>query len=132
MRLMPVVLGIVPILFVGGCMYLAHMDELLFLKGLGDNAREIQQYIDAQHDSFIKLRDDVKNNRLVMGLSKEEVIAAYGDPVYCKAVTENSTVAESCLYRLPTHYFATDMIYLRFDKGQKLCGEEFLPADGKK
>ena len=100
----------------------------MLLKGLGDNQHEIEDYVKKQKDSFFKLREDIKNNRLKKGISKREILSTYGEPVFCKDIANEVDVKEICLYRHPLQYFSTDMVYLKFDKKQNLCCWEFIPA----
>lgn len=103
----------------------------MLLKRLGDNQHEIEDYVKKQKDSFFKLRDDIKNNRLKKGISKREILSMYGEPVFCKDIANEADVKQICLYRHPLKYFSTDMVYLKFNKKQNLYSWEFIPASQK-
>jgi len=94
--------------------------QLSILKGLGDSQKEIERYVAAQERGFYKLSDDIKNNRIKIGLSKKEILSLYGDPVLSKKIEDNPLLKEEFLYRLPTEYFTTNRIYLYFDIEDKL------------
>ena len=114
-----------------GCSFTTHYDQLTLLKRLEDSQHEIEDYVKKQKDSFFKLEDDIKNNRLKKGVSKIEILSIYGEPVFCRDIANEVGVKEMCLYRQPLQYFSTDMIYLKFDKEQNLCSWEFIPASQK-
>ncbi len=105
-----------------------HYEQLMLLKRLGDSKYELEDYIREQRNSFSKLRDDIKNNRLKKGVSKREILSIYGEPVFRKDIANAADVKKIWLYRRPLQYFSTDMIYLKFDKKQNLCSWEFIPA----
>jgi len=116
------------IFFLEGCSFTTHYEQLMLLERLGDSQHEIEDYIEEQRDSFFKLRDDIKNNRLKIGIPKRKILSIYGEPIFCKDIANETDVKETCLYRHPLQYFSTDMIYLKFDKEQNLCCWEFIPA----
>ena len=103
--------------WLAGCATASHYQELLALKRLSDNQKEIEAYVRAQELLFNKLKEDIQGNLLAQGVSKEEILARYGDPIFCKPLPEKG---ESCFYRHPTRYFNTDSIYLFFDQDEKL------------
>jgi len=112
----------------GGCSFTTHYEQLMLLKRLGDSQYEIENYVKKQKDSFFKLKDDIKNNRLKKGISKREILYIYGEPVFCKEIADEIGVKERCLYRCPLQYFSSDIVYLKFDKEQNLCSWEFIPT----
>lgn len=111
--------------FFGGCAYITHYEEAQALKSFSDNQGKIEKYIQWQEESFYRLRDDLVNGRLKPGITKGHAISVYAEPVFCIDVRKNA--GERCLYRHPTRYFSTDLIYLRFDQGL-LSSWEFYPA----
>lgn len=114
-----------------GCSFVRHYEQLMLLERLGDNQHEIEDYVKEQKDTFFKLRDDIKNNRLKIGIPKRKILSIYGEPVFCKDIANESDVKQICLYRHPLQYFSTDMVYLKFDKEQNLCCWEFIPTSQK-
>jgi len=123
---------VVTILFLlEGCVYFTHHEQIMLLERLAANQREIQNYINRQEELFNKLKEDVKNNRLKEGISKNEVLSIYGESIFCKRVKNKVDIQEVCLYRLPTKYFNTDMIYLYFNKDHNLYSWKFIPASSK-
>lgn len=114
-----------------GCSFTRPYEQLMLLERIGDNQHEIEDYVKNQKELFFKLKDDIKNNRLKIGVSKRKILSTYGEPVFCKDITNEVDVKETCLYRHPLKYFSTDMIYLKFDKEQNLRSWEFIPASQK-
>jgi hypothetical protein len=113
-----------------GCAKLAHLDELLTLKSVSDNQRQIQIYLDKQEKGFNKLKEDIKNNRLKQGQFKRSIINKYSEPVLTeKPAPEDVGVKEILLYRHPTNYFKSERIYLYFDESSRLLSWELKPAE---
>lgn len=114
-----------------GCATLQHMDELLTLKSVADDQKQIEIYLAKQERGFNRLNDDIKNNRLSKGQLKRSVIAKYSEPVLIKkAEPEAGGIKEILLYRHPASYFKSDRIYLYFDDGNRLVSWELKPAEG--
>ena len=114
-----------------GCTYITHYNELMLLKRFGDNQSEIEKCLGTQEKLFYKLRDDLLNNRLAKGLQNKRILSMYGEPVFCRSLESKDEIKQTCLYRHPTHYFSSDMIYLNFDINQCLDSWELIvKADG--
>ncbi|MDD5691339.1 MAG: hypothetical protein PHC37_06590 [Candidatus Omnitrophica bacterium] len=111
-----------------GCTYIAHYKQFVLLKRLGDNQREIEEYLDTQKRLFYKLKDDVLNNRLTKGLPGKKILSVYGRPVFCRSSEGGCKIKETCFYRHPTHYFYSDMIYLNFDINRCLISWGLIKA----
>jgi len=118
------------IILLCGCAKLAHLDELLTLKSVSDDQRQIEIYLAKQEHGFNKLKEDIKNNRLRQGELKRSIIAKYSEPVLTKeAEPENVGIKEILLYRHPTSYFKSERIYLYFDINNRLVSWESKPAE---
>ncbi|MDD2702817.1 MAG: hypothetical protein PHC33_02255 [Candidatus Omnitrophica bacterium] len=112
----------------GGCSFIGRYHDIMFLKQMADNQKEIDNYVRKQEHGFDVLRGDIENNRLRRGMAKAEVISLYGDPVYCADSGDAPDCRQSCLYRYPTRFFSSAQAYLYFDREQSLCRWEFDPA----
>lgn len=110
---------IMVIFLLSGCAAVTHYDQLMVLKGIGEEEKEIEQYTKKQEALFLKLKNAVKAGGLTKGMSKREILSTYGEPIFCDS-TEKEGITEYCLYRHPTEFFTTDKIYLYFDQQQKL------------
>lgn len=118
------------VLMLCGCAKLAHLDELLTLKNVSDNQRQIQIYLEKQEKGFTRLKDDIKNDRLTLGQFKRSIIDKYSEPVLIeKPEPESVGIKEILLYRHPTNYFKSDRIYLYFDENCRLASWELKPGD---
>jgi len=103
-----------------GCALLTHKQQILALKSLGDEQKELEKYVKQQEGLFFKLKSDIQNQRLFKGTSKEKILSLYGEPIYCKSSGDSGIMQETCLYRHPTRFFSGDRIYLEFDQNQNL------------
>lgn len=112
-----------------GCATMSHMDELLTLKSVSDNQRDIDIYLKKQEKGFKKLLEDIKNNQLTKGKSKRSIIQDYSDPILVKKINGEEDVKEILLYRKPTDYFNSDRVYLYIDNKGKLVHWELKPVD---
>ncbi|MDD5729999.1 MAG: hypothetical protein PHN57_02605 [Candidatus Omnitrophica bacterium] len=94
------------------------------------NEAEIKDYVDKHEEYFAKLKKDVKNNGLEKGVSKNDILIRYGEPILWGSPEcgKNINVSECCLYRMPTRFFHTDKVYLYFDDKDNLSSWEFKPA----
>jgi hypothetical protein len=112
---------------ISGCVLIRYSEQLKTLREVGKAQSEIYRYIEEQEASFYKLKETVKNNQLQLGISKEEIVASYGEPVISREVSNNPPIKEVLLYRHPTHYFSSDRIYLYFDNSDRLTYWEYKP-----
>jgi len=117
------------IMLLCGCAKITHLNELLTLKGLADNQKQIETYLQKQERGFTKLNDDIKNDRLTKGELKRYIIAKYSEPVLTKEVDDGGGIKEILLYRHPTKYFKSDRIYLYFDAGHRLVSWQLKPVE---
>lgn len=103
-----------------GCAWLRNGPELLTLQKVSKSGEEITRHLTEQEKLFYALRDDLIHDRLEPGLSKENIITAYGEPVLSKGPQPNQPSTEILLYRHPTKFFSSDRIYLHFDESNIL------------
>lgn len=108
---------------------MAHMDELLTLKSVSDNQRDIDIYLKKQEKGFTKLLADIRSNKLRKGESKNYLISTYFEPVLTKKAGDLKDIREVLLYRHPTEYFKSDRIYLYINNKGRLAYWELKPAE---
>lgn len=94
---------------------------IMTLQRLSISQQEFDEEVETQKKSFFLLRDDFKNNRLKNGMSKQEILAKYGEPVFSRVVNDATERKEVLVYRHPTEYFSSDLIYLYLNQKQQLC-----------
>ena len=119
------------IILVSGCATMEHLDELLTLKNVSDNQKDMDIYLKKQIKGFKKLLDDIKNDRLRKGESKNYIISTYYDPILTKQVGELKDIREVLLYRHPTEYFNSDRVYLYINNKGRLAYWEVKPAESQ-
>ncbi|MFA5099415.1 MAG: hypothetical protein WC547_00835 [Candidatus Omnitrophota bacterium] len=111
-----------------GCISTRQTKQMIQLKRFGDNRAEMDRFIQIQEDGFSRLQEDFKGKRLAAGTPKRLIISRYADPVYCKSL-EGGFAGEICLYRRPTEFFSSDVIFLYFDKNGDLESWESLTGE---
>jgi hypothetical protein len=120
----------ISILFLGlivlsGCAKATHLDQLLTLKGLADEQREMNRYIEEQDQRFKLMLDEVQAGTIGQYLNKKRVLRAFGDPIFVKNVERDGRELESWMYRYSTQFFDSEKIYLYFDPEDNLAGSEY-------
>ncbi|KPK97118.1 MAG: hypothetical protein AMJ95_10750 [Omnitrophica WOR_2 bacterium SM23_72] len=110
-----------------GCALLTHRQQIMALKNLGDEQKKFEKYVNRQEKFFDKLKRDIQKQRLVKGIPKTKILSLYGEPIYCKVSKDLDIPQETCLYRHPTRFFSSDLIYLEFDQDQNLSSWEVEP-----
>lgn len=116
------------IFILGGCCLIPEYQPLMNLKNLADNRSRTERYIEKEEGLYHKLEQDIKKNRLKEGASRKELLRRYGPPVFSRPVDNKTRVKEILIYRHPTEYFSSDMIYLDLDDKEKLCSWQIKPA----
>ncbi len=111
------------IFILAGC-----MQGAMTLKRLQNSQQELDEEVKTQEKFFFALSDDVKNNRLQKGISKKEILAKYGEGIFAKPINDVTEKKEVLAYRHPTEFFSSDLIYLYFDKEERLVYWEIKPA----
>jgi len=106
-----------------GCALVKYSDQIEVLKEIGRNQGEIQDYLNRQEELFELLLEDIENENLEEGVSKQYVLKKYGEPIYSKDI-ENT---EKFLYRHPVEYFSCEKVYLYFNDSGKLEHWEHVP-----
>jgi len=103
------------LVFLNGCMYIKHYDELMRMKQLGDDQKQMQEYIWKQEELFEELKADIAASRLKAGASKKRILSRYGEPTICKEVKDKENITQTCFYRKPSAGIESEIIYLDFD-----------------
>lgn len=98
-----------------------NLEGVMNLKRLGENQKQISRELAVQERQFRQLQDDVAAGRLSEGLSREEIIARYGEPVYTKPLSDRLHVKEAMVYRHPIDYFSSPLFYLYLDEDGSLA-----------
>lgn len=120
-----IVVSGVALILLGGCAFFTHQEQIGALEEFGSSQDEIQDYVSMQEAFFNKLKSDVQNQLIREGAAKSDILATYGEPVFCKQ--SRIIPGETCLYRNPVKYFSTDKVYLYFGPDEKLSSWKFIP-----
>jgi len=117
--------SLVPVIFfLTGCVYITHLDETMFIKGLADSQKQMQAEINRQEKLYNKLKTDINRGSLKTLTKKRAIINRYGKPVLCKPVAGEVVVKETCVYRKPTGQMLSEIILLNLDARARLCSWE--------
>ncbi|MCU0652052.1 MAG: hypothetical protein MUC39_03825 [Candidatus Omnitrophica bacterium] len=111
------------IFILSGC-----MQGAMTLKRLQNSQAELKDVVSKDEENFLLLGEDLKNNRLQKGISKKEILDKYGEPIYSRLISDNTQRKEFSVYRHPTEFFSSDLIYLYFDKDKRLLSWEIKPG----
>ena len=115
-------------LSLNACTLLKFSEQLHTLQAAGKSQTEINEYVENQSEGFNLLLEDIKKNRLKTGLGKLEVLRRYGEPVLLKEAADSVGIEYLLYYRHPVRYFASDRVYLYFDKNDILVSWEYKPS----
>jgi len=112
------------VIFISGCAYLTHLDEVIFLKGLENNQKQMQAELAKEEKLYNKLKADIDNRRLKKLTQKRTIIHLYGEAVLCKPAEGANSFKESCIYRKPTGGMFGEIILLNLDAQDRLYSWE--------
>lgn len=109
-----------------GCAKLAHLDQLLTLKTIGDNKALQKQYVDKQNQNFEKLLKVVQENKIQEYPSQESIRRAFGDPLFIKDIERDDQRQIKWLYRYSAEPFGSEKVYLYFTADGRLIDSEYI------
>ncbi len=118
------------VFFLSGCVYITHLDEALFLKGLEDNQKQMRAQMEREERLYAKLKADILGNKLKALTSKHKIIRDYGEPTLCKPAEGQGIIKETCFYRKQAGGLLTEVISLNFDEQARLYSWD-APGSGK-
>ena len=103
---------------------------LIFISGCGESVNALvnvskeqefqQRFVAQQKDKFKLLLVDIEGGHLKKGISKQQVIGRYGEPV----IEQAEDTVTGCLYRDPLDFFASQKVYLYFGQDDNLVNFE--------
>ncbi|MCA9399488.1 MAG: hypothetical protein KC618_07050 [Candidatus Omnitrophica bacterium] len=122
----------ISIIFCSGCSKLAHLDEMLRLKKIGDGVEDADAYVEKADRRFAELVQLYKEGKLVQySTTTGQILKKFGQPIQVKTVQHDEEEAERWLYRKAVEYFNTEKIYLYFSAEGKMIDVEYEPAPTK-
>ena len=116
------------LLFLSGCAKLQHMDQLLTLKGVADEQKRQQSYIEKQDKKFEQLRESVQTDKIKKFSNQKQIFSKFGQPIYSRSIEKNGQTLELWVYRYMVQYFNSDKVNLYFDSDGKLVESAYEPA----
>ena len=112
------------VIFLPGCVYMSHLDQVMFLKGLDNNQKEMQAELNKEEELYNNLKADIDNGRLKKSTQKRKIFKLYGKPSLCKPAEGQSGIKETCVYRNPAGGLLAQIILLNFDAQDRLSSWE--------
>ncbi len=121
-------LFLILIFLLPGCALFTKAPQLLTLKRLGDNQKQMQKYVAKQKKYLEKLINDIEVKKLEKGTGYNRFIRIYGEPVLEKNIKKGD-FRKRLLYRNPVEYFDTDKVYIYFNHQLELVAWKYKKAD---
>ncbi len=116
------------VLAFSGCAKIAHMDELLRLKGYSQEKDRQGILVEKQNKSFELLLAAAKSGALKQYPDDKSIWTKFGRPVLEKKVTIDGARYNVWLYRYSTKFFGSDKVYLYFNLQGYLQIYDFSPG----
>ena len=117
------------IIIFSGCAKLAHLQELLTLKAMSDEADKTDKYVKEQDRKFGLLLEAKKDGTIESYKDKKTIVKKFGDPVFCRNETKLNREVEECLYRYAKKFFDSEKIYFYFDSSGQVVTWEFHASE---
>ncbi|MCB9772458.1 MAG: hypothetical protein H6754_07910 [Candidatus Omnitrophica bacterium] len=111
-----------------GCAKVAHMQELLRLKGYSEEKDRQELLVENQNKRFERLLAAVKSNQLENFPDQRSIWMSFGEPVFEKKITLAQTPYTVWMYRYSTKFFGSEKVYLYFDEKRNLSSFDFSPG----
>ena len=110
---------------------LAHLRQLLTLKGFSQEKKKQTEYIKACDQKFEEMMAVAKDGQLPSYSTQRKVEERFGPPVYKTTKTDGGVSYEIWMYRYAMNFFDSPKIYLYFDGGHNLVKWEKVKAPEK-
>ncbi|OGX33756.1 MAG: hypothetical protein A2787_07835 [Omnitrophica WOR_2 bacterium RIFCSPHIGHO2_01_FULL_48_9] len=109
-----------------GCAKLAHLDQLLVLKSIGDNKAVQAQHVKKQDQDFEKLLKAMQEDKLLQYPDQQSIRRAFGEPLFIKDIEKDEEKQVKWLYRYSAKPFGSDKVYLYFSSAGRLLNAEHI------
>ncbi len=121
---------IVTVLFIAGCVSSKEFnyEGIRNLSQLAVEQRRLGCYLKKQEALVAQLRSDILEGTLQKGMRQDAIIVLYGEPVVSRELAASDNKNEVFIYRHPTRFFSTDIMYLYFDGAGFLSAWSLLKA----
>ncbi len=106
---------------------LQHLPQLLTLQRYSRAQEEIERSVEKQNEQFEKMTAAFKDGSLIQYRSRQDVLEAFGPPVFKREYRHDGRLQQQWLYRYATD-FDGPRVYLYFDKGGTLIDRQYEPG----
>lgn len=113
----------------GGCSLWSKREAIATLKELAREKEAQKQWVMQAQARFQQLLDDVEARKVTEGISADEILRRYGEPVLRRCPDPYSRAACMWLYRHPVRYFDSDKVYFYFDESKRLSRIVVVPGE---
>ena len=113
-------------IFLTGCSKLAHLDQLLTLKAMGDNKDQQAKFVKQQDENFEKILQAYRDNRLDQYPDAKSIQKAFGAPIYVGQEVKEGMSRTKWLYRYSVKMASSDKVYLYFSTDGKLLEWQYV------
>ena len=112
--------------FFTGCSKLAHLDQLLTLKAMGQNKDEQAKFVKQQDQNFEAVLQAYRENRLSQYPDAKGIQKAFGAPIYVSEEIKDGVPRIKWLYRYSVKMASSDKVYLYFSTDGKLLEWQYV------
>jgi len=102
-----------------GCAKLKHMKELLLIKGISDEQKEINRYVELKNERVHMLYSIVESGDISQYPTVAKVRKHFGEPVRIRPYPSDPALSE-WVYREQTKFFGSPQVFLYFDEKNAL------------
>ena len=120
-----VIVSCVLVIFASGCAKLAHLDQLLTLKGLSDEQTQMGKEIERQDARFDNLVAAVQEGSISKYKDQKSVTGQFGSPIFTEKIEEDGRSLEVWAYRYAAQFFDSPKVYLYWDQAGQLVRWEY-------
>lgn len=115
-----------------GCAKLAHLDQLLTLKAMGENKDQQAKFVKEQDQNFENILQAYRDNRLGQYPDTKSIQKAFGAPIAVSDEVKDGVSRISWLYRYSVQMLSSDKLYLYFSPDGKLLEWQYVEKNPAK
>ena len=120
------------LIFSVGCSPIKHLDQLLILKNMGEEQEEIDKYVEQQNAIFEAMLAQYHEDEFKSFSTQASILSEFGKPIMERNTMMGGASYTEWFYRYPVKFFASDKIYLYFDKKGNLKKTKFIEGKSLK
>lgn len=109
-----------------GCSKLAHLDQLLTLKAMGENKDQQEKFVKQQDQNFEKILQAYRDDRLGEFPDAKSIQKAFGAPIAVSEEMKDGVNRIKWLYRYSVKMLSSDKLYLYFSTDGKLLEWQYV------